>query len=52
MPVGAGKDDIMTSALELLYQCGVTHLGGPESMSESAILNWMARATAVAVYLG
>jgi Protein of unknown function (DUF3987) len=43
MPVGAGKDDIMTAALELLYQCDLTHLGGPESMSESAILNWLAR---------
>jgi hypothetical protein len=43
MPVGAGKDAIMTTALELLAMAGLTHLGGPESMSETATLNFMAR---------
>jgi hypothetical protein len=43
MPEGAGKDAIMTTALELLAMAGLTHLGGPESMSETATLNFMAR---------
>jgi hypothetical protein len=43
MPVGGGKDALMTTAMYLLHRCDLGYLNGPESMSETAVLKWLAR---------